>query len=539
MLEAALRHAEAGWRVLPLFGVTGGRCECDAGSDCHRAGKHPRLAGGAWIASRDPDQIRRWWTRWPTANIGGATGSLSGFLVLDVDGPAGDLELENYPPRPATRRHRTGRSQGGYHEVCAWPGRVGCSQGTLQHVNIRGDGGYVVLPPSTHASGLRYQADESPVAEAPAWLVTLAGPAPGPKRLLTALAGKLLEDPLDVEQDDRRRHADPRYRRRHRAVRSIAMSLLQNGWTEPEIVDLIFTRSTLRHRAELAPDPAQWVAEIVRGSARYIEDNPATPPVVLSRHHAVVAASTVGLTGSEQRLLAAHERQAQLRGEGRYEFDVRTMAAEARMSVNTARKHLKTLLNLGWIEKVFSAGPGDRRANRYRLAVPSEYRQIYRTVTDEPEVTHVHHPPCMTGSVSKEVEVASPVWLDHDAFARGCLAATVPVLHALRQANGSATYREMAAALDCSVENVRRQVRRLDLYGLVTRERGRARLVVDWESRLDEAAELAGSVNQKFRALRKRDAQRAWRSRQLDQRDAALIRYMKRRKSGGGIDGSQ
>jgi putative DNA primase/helicase len=87
LLECALHFAGRKWHVFPLHSVRDGRCSC--GHDCGKnAGKHPRLKGGFKVATTDAAQIEAWWRKWPDANIGIATGAISGVVVVDVDGPA-------------------------------------------------------------------------------------------------------------------------------------------------------------------------------------------------------------------------------------------------------------------------------------------------------------------------------------------------------------------------------------------------------------------------------------------------------------------
>lgn len=82
-LAAALDYARRGLRVFPVFEIEDdGRCAC--GRDCGRdAGKHPRTRHGFKDATTNSVQITAWWSRWPNANIGVATGE--GIVVLDVD----------------------------------------------------------------------------------------------------------------------------------------------------------------------------------------------------------------------------------------------------------------------------------------------------------------------------------------------------------------------------------------------------------------------------------------------------------------------
>src|SRR5262245_28545135 len=84
MLDAALAYAHRGWSVLPVHTVTNGQCTC-GNVTCASPGKHPRTAHGVKDATSDEATIRQWWSQWPKANIGIATGAISGLVVLDID----------------------------------------------------------------------------------------------------------------------------------------------------------------------------------------------------------------------------------------------------------------------------------------------------------------------------------------------------------------------------------------------------------------------------------------------------------------------
>jgi hypothetical protein len=72
----ALEYADHGWPVLPLWWPLGGHvCACER-ADCAKPGKHPLSRHGLHDASTDPAVIRRWWTRWPEANVGIRTGAV-------------------------------------------------------------------------------------------------------------------------------------------------------------------------------------------------------------------------------------------------------------------------------------------------------------------------------------------------------------------------------------------------------------------------------------------------------------------------------
>lgn len=155
--RAALWYAtERGWRVFPLHSVSkAGRCSCGK-ADCGGPGKHPRTANGCLDASTDPDQVRAWWTRWPSANVGIATGQ--GVVVVDIDPRHGGddtlVDLRSrLGPLPDTVEVITG-SRGRHIYLACANVTVRNSAGVLgPGVDVRGEGGYVVAPPSTHAQG--------------------------------------------------------------------------------------------------------------------------------------------------------------------------------------------------------------------------------------------------------------------------------------------------------------------------------------------------------------------------------------------------
>ncbi|SNS03190.1 Protein of unknown function [Humidesulfovibrio mexicanus] len=166
MLDAALNYTSKGWRVFPC-----------------RANKKPLIQNGFKAASTDPEQVRKWWMQWPTASVGCPMGAEHGAWVLDVDLPKGPeslaaLEAE-HGPLPATVEQHTGGS--GRQLFFKWiKGReVRNSANKLApSLDVRGEGGYVILPPSGHLSGGTYSwvSSGAALAEAPAWLLDMVAP---------------------------------------------------------------------------------------------------------------------------------------------------------------------------------------------------------------------------------------------------------------------------------------------------------------------------------------------------------------------------
>ncbi len=180
MLNTAIEYADRGWKVFPLHTTKDSICSCGK-QNCGSAAKHPRIK--EWqIASTDQEkQIQEWWHRWPDANIGIATGKASGFFVLDIDPRHGGKEsLQQLIKRngmfPRTLSSNTGG--GGYHLFFKEPTtRITNRSNILPGIDIRGDGGYIVAPPSFHKSGMQYSwikdFAESPINDAPHWLLNL------------------------------------------------------------------------------------------------------------------------------------------------------------------------------------------------------------------------------------------------------------------------------------------------------------------------------------------------------------------------------
>ena len=141
-LAARYYTERLGWHVFP----------------CEPNGKRPLTPNGKDDATSDPEQVDAWWTRWPNANIGIAV-EPSGLVVADYDiGAAKDglkTRVELGFDRWGTRQAKTGG--GGLHEYFTAP------QGTRlgQRIGIRPgldliSRGYVIAPPSVHASGSTY-----------------------------------------------------------------------------------------------------------------------------------------------------------------------------------------------------------------------------------------------------------------------------------------------------------------------------------------------------------------------------------------------
>ena len=147
---------------------------------CEPGGKRPlgRLVpNGLKNATTDPDIIKKWWTEEPTANIAIPTGLPTTFIALDVDikpekNIRGDIALEGLVAAngalPTTRMQFT--PSGGKHFLFAYTPGIGNSAGALgEGLDIRGEGGYIVVAPSILPNGV-YTVNDAELAEMPGWL---------------------------------------------------------------------------------------------------------------------------------------------------------------------------------------------------------------------------------------------------------------------------------------------------------------------------------------------------------------------------------
>jgi hypothetical protein len=121
------------------------------------------------------EEIHEWFNQWKDANIGIITGRISNIIVLDIDGEEGwNTIKENNLQIPPTWKVQTGK---GAHFYFKHPGgEITNFVRRLPGIDLRGDGGYVVAPPSIHPSGRMYQWDnelKGEPAEPPEWLMQL------------------------------------------------------------------------------------------------------------------------------------------------------------------------------------------------------------------------------------------------------------------------------------------------------------------------------------------------------------------------------
>ena len=172
-LTEALGYVECcGWMIFPVrFGTK-------------RSHKSARFSGGRpWGMSSDPMEIERDFRRWPDAGVGIPTGEVNRIFVLEADtveghGVNGLAGLEALEARhgflPATLMAES--PSGSVHRYFNWPGKeIKNSTGRLARgVDVKGDGGMVVAPPTRTPKGRYRWLNDLPIVDAPPWVIERA-----------------------------------------------------------------------------------------------------------------------------------------------------------------------------------------------------------------------------------------------------------------------------------------------------------------------------------------------------------------------------
>jgi Bifunctional DNA primase/polymerase, N-terminal/Primase C terminal 1 (PriCT-1) len=143
-------------------------------------GKTPLISDWPNQASNDNERLTFWVRRWPDSNWGVATGAGSGVVVVDCDGDKGRKSIERLSGIHGVGwlQTRTAKTPRGMHLYYLWPDgetRIRNSAGKIaKGIDVRGEGGYVVVPPSVHPSGESYAWQNlGPLAPVPGWLLEL------------------------------------------------------------------------------------------------------------------------------------------------------------------------------------------------------------------------------------------------------------------------------------------------------------------------------------------------------------------------------
>jgi hypothetical protein len=173
LLVSAVEYGECGWVIFP------------APPGQKKSYKSAKFSGGVkWGATRDPERIRRDFQHWPEANIGIPTGKINAIWVIDTDTPEGHgvdgeaslrvLEAQHGPlpdtlmsESPSSSRHR-------YYNYSKDVEIRNTTSALGPGIDVRGEGGMVIAPPSRRGDGEYKWLNDLPIADAPQWLINLA-----------------------------------------------------------------------------------------------------------------------------------------------------------------------------------------------------------------------------------------------------------------------------------------------------------------------------------------------------------------------------
>ena len=138
MINAALEYLNQGYCVIPV-----------------KRDKKPYLMTWAEYQEKMPtaSQVEKWWKTWPDANIGIVTGKVSNICVVDVDSNAGGNAIKELIPNV---KPNVITPNGGWHFYFANNNGTGNAVGFIPDVDFRGQGGYIIAPPSIGDNGKAY-----------------------------------------------------------------------------------------------------------------------------------------------------------------------------------------------------------------------------------------------------------------------------------------------------------------------------------------------------------------------------------------------
>jgi hypothetical protein len=159
-LQYAELYLKLGFALIPChFIKPTGNCSCNK-KDCTSPGKHPLVPKGLKDASHDPEVLKLWFSENPKANIAIVTGRISGVSVLDFDEKSGgvDLYLDFLDDLDYFQNCLKAKSGGnGIHCFFKYRSEPKTRAGLIPGMDVRNDGGYILVEPSNHISGGVYQ----------------------------------------------------------------------------------------------------------------------------------------------------------------------------------------------------------------------------------------------------------------------------------------------------------------------------------------------------------------------------------------------
>jgi hypothetical protein len=261
--EAALKYRARGLAVIPVGG------DGDPLVSCQSYQAEPA----------HPDEVETWWKRWPEASVGIVTGKASGILMLDLNGEGAVPSAKQLNLPGETWVLKTER---GWCVFLQYPGdgaRIGSRAGLLPHVDVRGDGGFMVLPPRVDGSDGKCEWIKDPDSCAlapipPALLKLLLSPAAAP-----ASPEKAAGDERGREEEGRAM-SSPENMPPPKTIRAALDVLFERG----SVVELRILKTRQKTVAgyfddfdKLAEAAAEWDG---KAPAQYVTLNPVNPALL-------------------------------------------------------------------------------------------------------------------------------------------------------------------------------------------------------------------------------------------------------------------
>ena len=351
-IKTALQYAANNWSVLPLHNIRQQHCSCGQ-LNCKSPGKHPRTFHGLKDATADEHKIAAWWGRWPDANIGIATGEVSSLVVLDIDpDKGGDKSLRDlitsHTPLPQTLSQRTGA---GEHYFFNYPEQtIKCSASKLgKGIDIRADGGYIVVAPSDHISGNHYK-----------WLTTFDLIAPLPEWLLILITTKTTDKiiPGVISEGERNNY-----------LMSVGGKMRTDGKRKNEIKTYLLEENQLRCQPPLDADEVKKIADSL---GRYPKGK---KPKEIKYQYLNWLRSEVSPVPSVLRLIL-YNLTCWMNEEGRSCYPtIKDIAVTTGYSESTVKKQLTLAVNNGWIGRYAHSGEGQQWRN-YGYYIPPDLLKV-------------------------------------------------------------------------------------------------------------------------------------------------------------------
>jgi len=260
-LRTVLRLAKRGLRLIPV-----------------KAGEKfpPLLKAWQKHASCELDQVLSWYEKHERCNWGGTTGSTPGCFIVDADGEAGRITVAEWTNLHSDEWFKTTlavETGNGSQYYAAWPSEVqihNSAKKIAPGIDIRGENGYGILPPSIHPSGKPYQflnGVDAPILPAPPWLLEKLG--------TTKPAGESQHaNPSGFEIPDRLPEGS-----RDSVVHKMAAGLRRRGYP-PDVIRAAITTFNLNH---CVPPMAEAQVEKIYQSVIKYKAGSAVPERVATR----------------------------------------------------------------------------------------------------------------------------------------------------------------------------------------------------------------------------------------------------------------